>query len=312
MKIRAAHSVLLLAAVSLLLPGSAALAGKGTSQADTPKRYIYSRSARETSSDVLGLSGVPAYVNFPDGSQKRGVYVTRQRSGGLCRRMGLAPGCVLTTVNNQTAESPSTVDNLLKGQSNISFSYVKLVDGRPRVFSSSVTSDGAAGGAPPWPPTGSSISMSGFNKPSKDTTPTSALESHGVQIVNQDRRANGSLPALAANSRLTELARKYAEYLLKTNTFSHFDLAGHSPLDRARQSGIVCSLRENIALQPRTTGKGDLELVADAERQMMNEPPNQENHRGNILCTNGVSIGVGIARNAKTLMLVHEIADINP
>lgn len=317
MKMKTSVAVL---ACMLCLSGISAFAEKQAARtASGPRRYIFSRSTTESSSSMLGISGVPAYVNFPDGSQKCGVYVTRN-AGGLSSRMGLSPGSVLLTINNQQATSPSALDRMVSGKNEINYTYVQLIGGLPKVFTSSVT---LGSDAPPgWPAQvtnamsgGAASAMlggAGRVAPSMDNTPTSTLESHGIDLVNNDRRNNGGLPSLQANTKLTELARKYAEYLLATRSFAHVDQSGLNPVDRATRAGIVCSIRENLGMQARAPGKSDMELMTAAEKAMMDEPPNQENHRGNILCTNGKAIGVGVARNAKTLILVHEIADIIP
>lgn len=65
-----------------------------------------------------------------------------------------------------------------------------------------------------------------------------------------------------------------------------------SPQDRARRAGIG-GVFENISM---ANGITDVSSAAeDSERQMMAEPPNQQNHRGTILNPTVTSVGIGIA-----------------
>jgi uncharacterized protein YkwD len=305
-----AFLVPILSLASILLPGTWDLASHAADKAKAkqtagPKQYIFSRSATQTTSNKLAFTGVPAYVNFPDGSQKCGVYVTQSTRGGAAARMGLLAGTVLITINNQVASSPQTLDGMLGTATSYSYSYVKLVGGLPKIMNSTFSPDGSAAAPPAFVPFG-------YHKPSTDNTPISTLESYMEELVNDDRRKTGGLSGLSRSSKLEDLARSYAEHILQTKRLEHVDEQGRNPHDRAVAVGIVCGIRENLSQQPRLLGKADKEYVANAEQMMMAEAPNQPNHRGNILCTDSGYIGVGVARNQNMLIMVQEIAASSP
>ena len=65
-----ANSLLCLSLVFLWLQAASVSASRA---APGPKQYIFSRSSNQTSSNILGFTGVPAYVNFPDRTQKCGI-----------------------------------------------------------------------------------------------------------------------------------------------------------------------------------------------------------------------------------------------
>lgn len=110
----------------------------------------------------------------------------------------------------------------------------------------------------------------------------SAAEQQAVALMNADRSAQG-LPALAVDSRLTNLGEKYAQDMIKRKFFSHTNPEGQSPFDRMKQAGISYSYAgENIAIN---------QSVPAAETAFMNSP----DHRANILNTNYSNTGIGVA-----------------
>jgi uncharacterized protein YkwD len=259
----------------------------------------------------MGISGVPAYVNFPDGSQRRGIFVTGTQAGGAWRSAGLRPSNVLLTVDNRVAESPSSLDSAVGSKSGrVEVSYVKLVGGLPQVVKSSASLGG--GGGLGMAPGGATVAFSGDATTGKmdfTETPISQLESHMFNLINKDRAANGK-PSISENSRLSELARNWAEWLVKHGAFSH-TADGRDPLARAKAAGIGGGIAENLAFQPRGQNP-EKELVTRAQAVFMAEPPNQHNHRYNILWDEAKSVGVGIARIKGQLMMVQEFSDGNP
>lgn len=301
------NSLILMGLLALWIPQLQAIAGKSAAAA-APRRYIFSRSTQQTTSSALGITGVAAYVNFPDGSQRRGIYVTGTQAGAAGLSIGLRPGRVLVSIDNRVTESCSAVDSILGSRSgNFEVSYVKLVDGLPQLVRSSANFGGPRLGMAP-PVTADLSASSSPGKLITDNTPLNQLESYMVTLINKDRSANGK-PSLSESSRLSDLARSYAEWLLSHGAFSH-TADGRDPLIRAKAVGISCGIAENLAFQTRT--KPEKELVAAAEATFMAEPPNQRNHRFNILWDEGKAVGVGMARNKSTLMMVQEFADTNP
>lgn len=111
-----------------------------------------------------------------------------------------------------------------------------------------------------------------------------ADESLAVDLMNADRKANG-LPALKINTKLTGLARNYAQDMINRKFFAHNDPEGRSPFDRMQQYGISYRYAgENLAINS---------SVAAAERAFMNSP----GHRANILNPNYTQIGLGVRYN---------------
>ncbi len=300
-------TIILLSALSLVLAGSNANAGKPKA-ATGPRQYIFSRSTTQSRSEVLGLAGVSAYVNFPDGSQKRGIYVTQASARSSALEMGLRPGTVLVSIDGNITENPSSLDRILGDKSGFNYSYVKMVGGLPKIYSSrsvvNASGNGAGGGG------GGTQTANGNGLPVDDKTPLSQLESQMEQLINKDRQSEGK-PTISVNSRMESLARNYAEYLLSHGEFAHVDKRGLDPMDRFHAAGMKGGNAENLAFQSRGF-KTDSQCVIDAEKAFMREPPNQHNHRWNILWDEAKSFGVGMARNKNTLMMVQEFTDGNP
>jgi len=293
--------------LALLITTTDICTGKPATSSAKPKQYIFGRSSTPTEARTLGLSAVPAYVNFPGGGQKLGIYITAN-SNGIPRQMGLVPGTVLLTIDSIAAQSPSTVDSVVNSHKGglVKITYVRMVDGLPVISSRSVNLPSQGGTANFMPPGFPNFKAGG----STDATPLTELESHAVSVFNSDRSQNGGLSSLQTDSALTSLARTYAETLLAGGgALSHFDKSGRSPQDRANQAGLNVKIRENLAMEPRwNKSRPDKDHVDAAELAMMNEPKNQPNHRGNILCTDGKALGIGIARNASMLIIVQEIS----
>lgn len=148
--------------------------------------------------------------------------------------------------------------------------------------------------------------------PTTDADPDSipALEAYAGDLINSDRQREGSAP-ICMNSALSQLARDYAQYLIKHGTFAHIDLEGRNPQMRAREHGIQCGVYENLSY--RTFGvDSQREMISRCEAQMMAEPKGQQNHRSNIVKASHCCMGVGIARDAKRLVMVHEFTDTPP
>lgn len=301
------------ASVSLLLQFSA-FANLSHAQ---KKQYIFSRSTKQSNSPTMGIAGVPAFVSMPGGT-RRGVYVTAAGNTGYWKNIGLRPGTVLLTLDNKVIESADAVESYLlsKGSSaTISYSYVRMAGGQPSLISGQMAYTGKHQlGVVGYAATPSSRSTTVINNtpeaPQEDRTSTSELESYMVSLINKDRSGNG-LGSVSDSSRLSSLARSYAEDMLKKGTFSHIDSEGRNPNDRARSAGISCNVSENLSVQSRGFGT-DKSAIQRAEADMMAEPPNRDNHRGNILSPRAQYVGVGIARNARSMIMVQEFSEVSP
>lgn len=123
--------------------------------------------------------------------------------------------------------------------------------------------------------------------PAPKTTPAagaiSSVESKVIELTNAERRKAG-LPALQADTKLSNVAREKSRDMQQKGYFSHQSPTYGSPFDMMRDFGITYqSAGENIAKGQRTP-----EEVVQAWM-------NSEGHRKNILSGNYSHIGVGYA-----------------
>lgn len=103
-----------------------------------------------------------------------------------------------------------------------------------------------------------------------------------------DAETGGQTESLKWDPRLAQAALAHSEDMAMNHYFSHYDLAGRSPVDRISKMGVQwLALGENIAKNF---------TVASAEKAFINEPPFQPNHRANILNRKFNYVGIGIVR----------------
>lgn len=294
---RLVNSIAVILAIGVCAP-VAAQKKPADKKSPAPKQYVFSRSTTQASSLYLGVTCVPAYVVVGN-ANRRGIYITGGGSA-LTGSMGLSPGCVLLTLDDRVVESASTADSLLgaKRAGNLNVSYVQMVSGLPQVVSRSCAFNGVA--------PQSTIRPGGSLGPQPSIA---ELEKLMLTLINQDRTKEGAA-SVSDNSTLSKLARSYAEYMLEKGNFSHVDPDGRDPQARAAQAGIKCGVFENLAFN--TRGIPDRDGVVQAEAKMMAEPPDQKNHRYNILLPTHKYVGCGVARNGQKLLMVQEFSDDNP
>lgn len=299
----------LLSFLTLSLILIAAGPASGQKKPPSARQYIFSRSTTESSSSYLGVKAVPAYVAL-GGQNRRGIYIT-SAGGSLARSMGLRPGMVLLTLDNRVIESAETVDNILASHSpgNIDFAAVQMNRGQPQYVPGSCRFDGAratigSGGANMFRTAGS-VSAKPLEKSS-----IAELERYAIELINQSRSKERA-SSVSENSALTKLARDYADYMVNRGNFSHVDPDGRDPQVRAKQAGIKCGVYENLSFHTRNT-ISDKDCIKACHEQMMAEPPNQHNHRYNILLPEHELVGVGIARDDGKIMMVHEFTNSSP
>jgi uncharacterized protein YkwD len=116
-----------------------------------------------------------------------------------------------------------------------------------------------------------------------------------VQQTN-DFRAKEGRRKLEANPKLTEAARYFADYLARTNKFSH-TADGQRPSDRAKKHGYdYCITLENIAYEYNSAGFPTEELA----RRFVEGWKQSPGHRKNMLDPDVTETGVAIARSEKT------------
>jgi len=178
-------------------------------------------------------------------------------------------------------------------------SYVKII--------SNCKNNSTAVPATPSKPSTSttpSSTPSTSSKPSTSTTPSAtpsttpsttsqsgssyaSFQNQVIQLVNEQRTANGLKP-LTANAPLTNTATLKSQDMAKLNYFDHTSPTYGSPFDMMKKYGITYrAAGENIAMGQTTP--------AQVMQGWMNSP----GHRANILNASFTQIGVGIAKNAQ-------------
>jgi uncharacterized protein YkwD len=107
------------------------------------------------------------------------------------------------------------------------------------------------------------------------------LESRMLELVNQERAANGLKP-LALDPELTEVARRHSADMFARGYFAHDTPEGLDPFARMRAAGVRFEAAgENLALAP---------TVQVAHTGLMNS----QGHRANILQKAFGRVGIGI------------------
>lgn len=118
----------------------------------------------------------------------------------------------------------------------------------------------------------------------KFEAPPAAISSDerlAIDLLNKDRERHG-LPRLTADARLSQVARKHAEDMVRNNYFSHTNKKGQSPFDRMKAGGIAYkAAAENIAYN---------QSIAAMQVALMNSP----GHRVNILNAQYTHVGLGL------------------
>lgn len=140
---------------------------------------------------------------------------------------------------------------------------------------------------------------------SADSSPE-ALKQYAFELINKDRARHGS-PPLKLDQGLSKVAQSYAEYMAKTGFFGHIDPTGKNPQDRANIYGIYAPVSENLAWAS-SSHDSPSKLLKQSQADMMAEPPNQKNHRYNIVTPENRSVGVGVARIGDKVVLVQEFS----
>lgn len=285
---------------------------------------IYSTSNRSEDSQIMAISGVPACVTFANGT-RRGLYVTRITGEGQWRQFGVYPGDVLLTIDRRVVSSGKALDSIMGNMPSgvKDFTFARAEDGgAPQLHHLRInythvalvglnTPSSAASGGIAYTASGAAYNVPA--KPAKNVKSVeneeaiSVLEQYMFKLVNDDRQKNGVAP-VSFNSALAELARFHATNMAKNGFFNHIDKEGRDAQARAREHGIAGGVYENISYQERYM-LPDRDLVHNAEALMMGEPPDQRNHRYNILMPSHTQVGIGIARVGGRLMMVQEFAN---
>lgn len=139
------HLLLGFGALALLLPGSDAFAQKQSTstakqtvagQRQQQAQWIVYKSTSSTNSNILGLSGLPVTVRFPNGNPQDGTYITRVNPLGPGSHMGIAEKTVLMSVDNVPTTSPAELDRVLTAHpsGNMRINYVRMMGGVPTMM----------------------------------------------------------------------------------------------------------------------------------------------------------------------------------
>lgn len=256
-----------------------------------PPKQIYTRSERIINSRLLGASGKAAYIVSSVGSRS-GILITEVADRSVAANIGLGEGDVLLTINQRVVTTAADADHILDDTPSgiIRVSFARQSEEGLQLYNLNVR---YAHTASPLGNISSTTHAAGGGKSSLASLVAQipAVESQMVSIVNADR-SKEKQPPVSANSSLAALARAHAQDMANRRFFNHVNPDGASPQDRARRAGLG-GVFENISM---ANGITDVSSAAeDSERQMMAEPPNQQNHRGTILNPTVTSVGIGIA-----------------
>jgi uncharacterized protein YkwD len=113
--------------------------------------------------------------------------------------------------------------------------------------------------------------------------------------TNRFRRLHG-IGELKLNPELGKSAREFADYLAKTDKFSH-TADGRQPAQRVAAAGYdYCIVAENIAWEFNSAGFGTRELAQTLLTGWKNSP----GHRRNLLDPDVTEVGIAAARSEKT------------
>ncbi len=255
-----------------------------------PPKQIFERSKSVSGSEIMNFQGKPAYIVSAMGTNS-GVLIT-DVSSGIATSCGIDIGDVLLSINQHVVTTPRDADRILSdtksGQIRVAFAHqgdtgLQLYNAQYNYVQKAGSGLGATSIASS--PGKSKMSYEDLQKQIPDA------ESHMVTVINRDRAQNGLSP-VQQDSALCLLARAHSEDMGKRKYFNHVDPDGMNPADRAKAAGLP-TVAENISFR---TGFASLNQAGEAsEAEMMAEPPNQQNHRGNILGPKHQSVGVGIA-----------------
>jgi uncharacterized protein YkwD len=116
-----------------------------------------------------------------------------------------------------------------------------------------------------------------------------------LTLTNRFRSQNGR-GKLKVNPRLSRAAQSFADYLARTDIFSH-TADGKRPSQRVSEQGYTfCLVAENIAYEYNSAGFTTQSLARAFVTGWRHSPE----HRRNMLDADLDEIGVGVARSAKT------------
>lgn len=280
-----------------------------------PVKQIYEVGKTEQTSQLLGASGVAAYVVSAMGTN-RGFLLKNVNSSGFADSTGMSEGDVLLSFNNRVVQTAQDVDRVLGStpSGNVRVMFVHPGDSGLQLYNGNCRYTNQGGYVASTAGSGAPIDLgptTGRLGSKHEIQFLASAESYAIELINHDRSTNGVHTQVHANAALTQLARAHAQDMIKRNFFAHSNPDGLGPQQRAANQGIRGGVSENIAMQT-GSNRPPSTMVAASEREMMAEPPNQQNHRSNILGPNHQSVGVGVAFDGLKLTMVQEFSDGDP
>ncbi len=124
-----------------------------------------------------------------------------------------------------------------------------------------------------------------------------------LDLINVDRadpanraETQGQAMPLKWDHKLAVAALEHSNDMAAHHYFSHFTLAGESPVGRFYEAGVQWrAMAENIAKN---------RSVEQAQAAFMSEPRFKPNHRGNILNPEFNYVGIGIVHGADGFLYI--------
>lgn len=239
-----------------------------------------------------------------------GTYLSYVKPGSRADRSGLRKGDIVLKINTISTANPTYLNYILSklhGQI-IQLDYMRA-NGRSYDAKKTALIQVNQGTGTAYSTRGiASTNYSYGNKTGSNVSsriPVQDLENILCKLIEADRAQNGLTTPLKPSSRLSKMARAYADDMSKRGFTGHVDPEGRAPLDRARMAGITphAFIAENCGYPgPQANAN---EMVKDGERSLMAS----DDHKVNILNSANVSFGVGIAYRADGgLMVVQEFS----
>jgi len=141
---------------------------------------------------------------------------------------------------------------------------------------------------------------------------TQEIERFIFEMTNTERQKNG-FDSLTFNANLANVARKHSQDMVNNNYFSHTNLIGDGPSERAEKAGLSkWGIGENIGMMASGNVKGigyvsnTPESIAQA---LMKNWMGSPGHRSNILRSSYDYIGVGVAYNGHEYIATQDFWD---
>jgi uncharacterized protein YkwD len=139
-----------------------------------------------------------------------------------------------------------------------------------------------------------------------------ALKRHLFERINHDRGLHG-LPSVKFHAKLSNIADRHCEEMLKEKYTSHWARSGLKPYMRYSLGGITAHTEENIATMWRTPFRLSPEAlereITERHMSLLNEKPPADGHRRSILGPHHTDVGIGLAYDSTGLALIEVYSD---